>query len=136
MLVTLINPLGCMFLSLRGVLLMQIFLLILVNYSVLLSELTWLCCPEIQYCCSAAFGDYGSQKAVISHAGFLWINSCLNLKRYSRKASHRNLTVVGNVQSSAIHGILFQLLMKLLKVWPFSLLSIKFLWTLITFLFL
>lgn len=116
-----------MFLSLRGVLLMQIFLLILVSYSVLLSELTWLCYPEIQFCFSAAFGDYEIQKGVISHAGFLWINSCLNLKRCSGKASHHNLTVVCNVQSSAVHGILFQLLMNLLKVWPFSLLSIQFL---------
>lgn len=116
-----------MFLNVRGVLLMQIFLLILVSYSFLLSELTWLCCPEIQCCCSAAFGDYKSQKAQISHAGFLWIYSCLNLKKYSRKASHHNLTVACNAQSSAIYGILFQLLMNLLKVRPFSLLSIKFL---------
>lgn len=106
---------------------MQIFLLILVSYSVLLSELTWLCYPEIQCCFSAAFGDYEIQKGVISHAGFLWINSCLNLKRRSGKTSHHNLTVVCNVQSSAVHGILFQLLMNLLKVWPFSLLSIQFL---------
>lgn len=127
MLVTLIKPLGFVFLSVRGVLLIQIFQLILVSYSVLLSELTWLFCPEIHYCCSAAFGDYKNHKAVISHAGFLWINSCLNLKRYSRKASHHNLTVVCNVQPSAIRGILFQLLMNLLKVCPFSLLSIKFL---------
>lgn len=40
MLVTLSKLLGCMFLSVRGVLLMQIFLLVLVSYSVLLSELT------------------------------------------------------------------------------------------------
>lgn len=127
MLVTLIKPLGWMSFNVRRVLLMQIFLLILVSYSILLPELTWLCCPEIQYCCSAAFGDYKSQKAVISHAGFLWIYSCLNLKKYSGKASHHNLTVVCNAQSSAIHGILFQLLMNLLKVRPLSLLSIKFL---------
>lgn len=124
-----------MFLSVRGILLMQIFLLILVSCSVLLSELIWLCYPEIQYCFSAAFGDYEIQKAVISHAGFLWINSCLNLKRYCRKVSHHNLTVVCNVRSSAVHGILFQLLMNLLKVRPFSLLSIQFLQTQITFLF-
>lgn len=127
MLVTLINAFGWMFLGVRGILLMKIFLLILVSYCFLFSELTWHCCPEIQYFCSAAFGDYKSQKAVISHAGFLWIYSCLNLKKYSRKASHHNLTVICNAQSSVIHGILFQLLMNLLKVWPFSLLSIKFL---------